>query len=217
MDFKECLEKRYSCRDFISYELSSEEIIKIVDLAKLAPSAVNMQPVKIAFLSGASLKNLSEKLLNAVKNDLPQSHDLIIYPKVWFEPYKSRRFETGVKLYEILGIARDDKEKRLKQWHKNYEFFGAKNLAIFYIDDALSEGSVLDSGIFLANFLNAATFYGFNTCVLGSVTSYLKEIKEITNINGKILCAVAIGKASEDRVNSLRTTRIDNNEFISFI
>ena len=215
MTFKECLDNRFSCRDFIDYELSKDELINIVELAKLSPSATNMQPAKLSFFSGKSLAKLSDDLLNAVKNNL-KSQDIKLYPNIWFEPYKSRRFQTGIKLYEALNIKRDDKEKRLEQWHKNFKFFNAKNLAILHIDNGLNEGSLLDCGIFLANFLNAATYLGFSTCVLGSITEYCDTIRE-NGVEGKIICGIAIGKKSSDNVNNFKTTRASNEEIIKFI
>lgn len=215
MIFKECLEKRFSCRDFIDYELSEDELIKIVELAKLSPSATNMQPAKLSFFSGNALAKLSDDLFFALNNGL-KSQDVKLYPNTWCKPYKSRRFETGLRLYEALGIKRDDKQKRLEQWHKNYKFFNAKNLAILHIDKGLNEGSLLDAGIFLANFLNAATSLGYDTCVLGSVAEYCDTIRA-NGVDGLIICAIAIGKKSDDVVNNFRTTRAKNEEIIKFI
>lgn len=216
MTFKECLENRFSCRDFIDYELNQDELIKIVELAKLSPSATNMQPAKLSFFSGEKLAKLSDELLNALKNNCDKTIDVELYPSNWFEPYKSRRFQTGVLLYEKLDIKREEKQKRLEQWYRNYTFFNAKNLAILYIDEGLADGALIDAGIFLANFINAATSLGYDTCVLGSVAEYC-DIIRANGVNGKILCAIAIGKKSEHLVNTLKIPRANNEEIIKFI
>lgn len=216
MEFKQCLEERFSCRDFIDYELDNEELIKIVELAKLSPSTANMQPAKIAFFKGNSLIKLSNELLNAAKTNYPKNNDIKFYPKTILEPYKSRRFETGAKLYEVLKISKDDKTKRLEQWYKNYSFFGAKNFAILYIDENLAEGSLVDAGIFLANFVNAAKNLGYDTCILGSITDYCDIIKS-NGVNGIIICGIAIGKKSNNEVNDFRTSRIENKDIIKWL
>ncbi len=51
MDFLELVKKRYSCRSFSNKEVEREKIMKILEAAKLAPTARNIQPQKILVLT----------------------------------------------------------------------------------------------------------------------------------------------------------------------
>ncbi len=50
MEFLELAKKRYSCRNFEEKEVEEEKILKILEAARLAPTAVNLQPQKIIVL-----------------------------------------------------------------------------------------------------------------------------------------------------------------------
>ena len=47
MLFEEVIKKRYACRKFSDYKLSEEEFDKILEAGRIAPSAKNLQPIKI--------------------------------------------------------------------------------------------------------------------------------------------------------------------------
>ena len=59
--------------------------------------------------------------------ELPKGEgtDYTIYPGPLTEIYKARRFEVGELLYKAIGIPREDKPARYKQYARNYSFFGA--------------------------------------------------------------------------------------------
>jgi len=51
MDFLELVKERYSCRHFSKREVEKEKIEKILEAAKLAPTARNLQPQRILVLT----------------------------------------------------------------------------------------------------------------------------------------------------------------------
>lgn len=51
MDFLKLAEERYSCRSFSTKEVEKEKIEKILKVAKLAPTARNLQPQRILVLT----------------------------------------------------------------------------------------------------------------------------------------------------------------------
>lgn len=58
-DFSELAEKRYSCRKFSDKQVEDEKIEKILDTARVAPTAVNGQPY---FIYVVKSKEMREKL-----------------------------------------------------------------------------------------------------------------------------------------------------------
>ena len=55
MDFKDLARKRYSVRNYLSTPVEKEKIIKVVEAALLAPSAVNFQPWKFIAVTDPAL------------------------------------------------------------------------------------------------------------------------------------------------------------------
>ena len=51
MDFLKLATERYSCRSFSTKEIEKEKIDKILEVAKLAPTARNLQPQRILVLT----------------------------------------------------------------------------------------------------------------------------------------------------------------------
>ncbi len=51
MDFFELAKERYSCRSFSEKEVEKEKIEKILEVARLAPTARNLQPQRILVLT----------------------------------------------------------------------------------------------------------------------------------------------------------------------
>lgn len=209
MNFDDCLKNRFSCRDFCKdFSLDNDTLTKLAKLAYLSPSASNMQEVKLCFVSNNILKTLKQELLKAFYENSKKSAFLNFYPANLAQNYKDKRFLNASKLYGLLNINKDDKNARLKQWTKNYEFFNANNAAFIYIDKDLDNGAIFDAGIFSANLINAATSLNINTCFQASVCEYNDIISNVLNINNvNFLCAIALGKATKDKINSFRSEK----------
>ena len=47
MDFKDVLNRRYSCRAFAAREVEKDKVDRILEAGWMAPTAVNKQPVHI--------------------------------------------------------------------------------------------------------------------------------------------------------------------------
>lgn len=61
MDFLELAKNRYSVREFSSKKVEKEKILKILESAKIAPTAKNKQPIKIYYCTDdEKLKLLNE-------------------------------------------------------------------------------------------------------------------------------------------------------------
>ena len=51
MNFLDLAKERYSCRSFAEKEVEMEKIEKILEAARVAPTAVNYQPQRILILN----------------------------------------------------------------------------------------------------------------------------------------------------------------------
>jgi hypothetical protein len=55
----------------------------------------------------------------------PDEPEYGICPRNLTSPYRDRRFRCGEQLYSALGVPRDDKEGRRRQFARNFQVFGA--------------------------------------------------------------------------------------------
>ncbi len=218
MDVIEALKQRKSVRAYLDKEVTKELIEQILESAKYAPSGVNMQPFDVVVVSGDTKTLIENEMISAFDNNQKESMDYQYYPQEWIEPYKSRRKETGLLMYETLEITREDKQRQIEQWKANYKAFGAPVVVYFFLDPSLKEGSFLDYGMFLQSFMLAATSLGLATCPMASLAEFPSIVKKhLKKENKKLLCGIALGHEDKGAViNSYRTPRIKLQEFTSF-
>jgi nitroreductase len=124
MDVREAIASRYSCRAFLSNPVPEKIIREIVEQAARAPSAGNMQPWRVDALAGERIEALIALLLPRMATDLPKGEgtDYAIYPHPLTEPYYARRFSVGELLYKSIGISREDRAGRYRQYARNFQF-----------------------------------------------------------------------------------------------
>ncbi|MFC1965516.1 nitroreductase [Chloroflexota bacterium] len=166
---------------------------EVLELAARAPSFSNTQPWEVTVIGGEVMEQVKKALVQAASSGVPsESH--ISYPN-FTEPYLSRRRETGYKLYEVLGIDREDMQSRKKWSLQGRDFFGAPNGMIFYLEDELGLWSLYDLGLFSQSVMLAALSFGLGTCALAAAVNYPRILQRISGIpdTKKIVCGMAIG------------------------
>ncbi|MDO8687107.1 MAG: nitroreductase, partial [Dehalococcoidales bacterium] len=117
-------------------------------------------------------------------------------PQVGFaEPHTSRSRELGLRLYQVLGISREDREKRQEWTLQGQRFFDAPNALVFYLDEALGPWSLFDLGLFSQSVMLAALTFDLGTCTMAAVARYPLVLRRILGIpdNKKIVLGIAIG------------------------
>ena len=219
MDIFESIQQRKSVRAFLDKEVEQEKIEKILNSAKHAPSGVNMQPWKVAVVSGDKKQQIEQKLQEAFESKETERMEYNYYPKEWKDPYKTRRKETGLLMYKTLNITREDKQRQFEQWKANYRAFDAPVVLYFFIDNHLEKGSYLDYGMFLQNVMLCSVELGLGTCTQAALAQYPDIVKKELDIENEkiLLCGMALGYEDKtDVINSYRTPRIELKEFVKF-
>lgn len=210
MNVAEAIEGRISTRAWLDRPVSRKTIAQVLDTARWSPSGANTQPWEVAVVQGDSRSRLSAALREAFEQGVEPSPDYRYYPEQWVEPYKRRRFECGMDLYQALQIERDDKQRRRQTWMDNYRFFGAPVALFFFIDRVLATGSWLDMGMFIQSVMLAAREQGLGTCPQASVAEYPQLVRQLLEIGEEklLLCGMAMGYPDPDHpVNNYRTRR----------
>ncbi|MCL1962433.1 MAG: nitroreductase [Desulfovibrionaceae bacterium] len=208
---------RQSVRAFLPTPVPRPLIEHILRVASHAPSGNNAQPWKVYVLQGARRDELARQV-NAAHEMLrehPEQEtrfrgDYDYYPRHWVEPYLGRRRENGWALYGLLGITKGDKERMFIQHQQNFNLFGAPVGLMFTLDRVMSEGSLLDYGMFLQSLCVAARARGLHTCVQAAWLPYASIVLPLIGASAEemLVCGMALGYADPAAaVNTLRTSR----------
>jgi nitroreductase len=220
MNVTDAIQSRMSCRAFLDTPVPQETLRDILQIARQAPSGGNLQPWQVHVLAGARMR----QFLEVIRSKLPaqpqgEGTEYHIYPPHLQEPYRSRRFKCGEDLYATLGIAREDKVRRLQQFARNYAFFGAPAAMFFAIDRIMGADQWADVGMFMQNIMLLARERGLHTCPQESWASWHRTVSEFLGLPAELMlfCGLAIGYRDESApINRLRTDRAPVEEFATF-
>lgn len=219
MDALDAIRKRFSARAYLSRPVERSVVTSVLDAARWAPSAVNIQPWKVEVVTGKTKERLADALIAAKKSGVKEEPDYQYYPAKWEEPYATRRKESGLALYKALGIGKDDYEKRMEAWLRNYSFFEAPVGLLFFIAKRLERGSWMDIGMFIQNVMISAKAHGLDTCPQASLAEYPATIRNTLGVPDTfaLACGMAMGYADMTAaVNNYRTGREPVESFMTW-
>ena len=143
-----------------------------------------------------------------------------IYPPKLWDPYRTYRFELGEQMYETIGVGRDDKAGRMKQFARNMDFFGAPAALFCFIDRGMGSPQWSDLGMFLQTFMLLAEEAGYQTCPQEAWASAHEQVRSFTQAPDELMlfCGLAVGKANaEHPINSLVSERAPVDDFATFL
>ena len=221
MQLEKILNKRKSCRAFLGRSVDPQLLRSIVTKAARAPSNGNLQPWQIYIVKGAALASLKQTTKQLVDNQVPlQTPEYQVYPKPLKDMYDQRRQEIGEDLYRVLGIPREDKQKRRGQFAKNALMFNAPVGVFAYIDRSLSYGQWMDLGMYLQSVMLLCEGHGLATCAQGYWTFFHETVRQTTGAPDDLMlaCGIAVGFEDQDApINKVRASRAAVEDFAIFI
>jgi nitroreductase len=211
MNVSEALATRKSIRSFRPDPVPRETIEQLLAAAARAPSGGNLQPWKVHVLLGAAkdelVRRTKARMAVNPRGGTPEYH---IYPPELTEPYATRRFTVGEQMYATMGIPRQDRARRLQQFVRNWEFFGAPVGLIFSIDRQMQQGQWSDLGGFLQSIMLLAREHGLHTCAQEAWAPFHEVIRDYLKVPQEeiIFCGMAVGFAEESApINTLVSER----------
>jgi nitroreductase len=219
MNVSEALKSRMSVRAFLDKPVPRDVVEDILITAGRAPSGGNLQPWHVWALAGEDLARFKALVAERMKvSPMGEGTEYNIYPPALTDPYKARRFKNGEDLYRTLGISREEKPRRLKQFARNFEFFGAPVGLFFAIDRQMEPGQWADLGMYMQSIMLLAVEHGLSSCPQEAWAAWHKTITEFVELpaNLMIFCGMALGYPHpEHPINSPRTDRADPAEYIT--
>ena len=221
MDVREAVASRYSCRAFLPTPVPEKTVRDIIACAARAPSAGNMQPWYVYALSGSRIDELKAQMAPRMAAELPKGEgtDYTIYPEPLDELYKARRFQVGELLYKAVGIPREDKSSRYKQYARNYQFFGAPVALFFAREKTHGPAQWADIGGYLQTVALLARGHGLHTCPQQAWVSFNRTIRSFLKLPDHLMIYSGMALGYEDReapINKWRSPRAALNSFATF-
>ena len=208
---------RRSIRAFTPQPINNKVIKDLLALAARSPSGGNLQPWKIYVVNDQSMKKFIEF---QARWDQPETPGYAIYPSGLTEPYRTSRYQLGEAMYELLGIPREDKDARLQQVLRNFEFFGAPAALFCFVDKQMGPPQWSDLGMFLQTFMLLAQEAGIDTCAQEAWAMKNDSVSEFvgSDKNDILFCGLALGYKDEDAViNQLSSERRPIEQWAKFL
>ena len=217
MKVSEAVLSRKSIRSFLKQSISNSLIKDLLVKASRAPSGGNLQPWRVCVINNQSMKDFLDFQSSWEGKETP-SYD--IYPPNLKEPYRTSRYQLGEQMYELLGITREDKEGRINQVLKNFNFFGAPAALFFFVDKEMGPPQWSDLGMFLQTFMLLAKEVGLDTCAQEAWSIKHDSVSKFVKAEDSdmLFCGMAIGYRDKNAVvNSLKSERRPLNEWAKFL
>ena len=217
MKVSEAVLSRKSIRAFTPQPINNQVIKDLLALAARSPSGGNLQPWKIYVVNNQSMKKFIEF---QARWDQPETPGYAIYPSGLTEPYRTSRYQLGEAMYELLGIPREDKDARLQQVMRNFEFFGAPAALFCFVDKQMGSPQWSDLGMFLQTFMLLAQEAGIDTCAQEAWAMKNDSVSKFvgSDKNDILFCGLALGYKDEDAViNQLSSERRPIEQWAKFL
>jgi nitroreductase len=221
MDVRDAISSRYSCRAFLPTPIPIEVVKDILTRAARAPSGGNLQPWFVHVLAGDRLEALKDELRPRFAKELPRGEgaEYQVYPQNLKEPYYTRRFRVGEQLYASIGIPREDRPARYRQFGRNYLFYDAPVGMFVSVDRTMGAPQWSDLGGFIQNISLLARACGLHTCAQEAWTSWHKTVSAFLKLPAEriLFCGIALGVADEEApINHWRSEREPVEAFAKF-
>jgi nitroreductase len=221
MTFSELIKARRSVRGYRPDPVPREVIEEIISVAKWAPSSMNTQPWYVHVVTGEPLDNIrrgnTENMLAGVppKREFPMRES---YEGI----HRKRQVEVAVQLFDAMGIAREDTERRTDWVMRGFRQFDAPVSLVLTYDKYLEPAAIsqFDLGAFSHGIVLAAWERGLG-CVIngqGIMQSHVVRTHAQIPDDQVIMICIAMGYPDDSFVaNDVKSRREDNKNFVRYV
>lgn len=220
MELKDAVRKRRSIRAYKADPVPQRILAEIVAAALRAPSAMNVQPWEITVVAGRALDEIRRGNLEMLSAGEAPGSDFG-HSKPYEGIYKERQRALGLGLYSLLGIGRDDKQKRMDWTMKGFRSFDAPASIILCADESLdTRFAASDVGGLVQTICLLALDHGLGTCINGQGIMFPEVVRKVTGIpaSKKIYISIAIGYPDpEHPANKLETERATLENVVTWV
>jgi len=221
MTFSELIKARRSVRGYRPDPVPREVIEEIISVAKWAPSSMNTQPWHVHVVTGEPLDNIrrgnTENMLAGVppKREFPMRES---YEGI----HRKRQVEVAVQLFDAMGIAREDTERRTDWVMRGFRQFDAPVSLVLTYDKYLEPAAIsqFDLGAFSHAIVLAAWERGLGCVINGQGIMQSHVVRKHAQIpdDQVIMICIAMGYPDDSFVaNDVKSRREDNKNFVRYV
>lgn len=221
MEFEKVILGRKSIRGYRTDALPKSVINEIVALACRAPSSMNTQPWHLHVVTGGPLDKIRAGNTERNLAGVPPSREINAHG-IYAGEHRERQKKIAAQLFEAMGIAWTDKERR-KDWvMRGFRQFDAPVSIVVTMDKELVEDNVaiFDCGAVVNSLVNAAWSKGVGCVINGQGIMQSPVVREHAEIpdDQVIVTCVAMGYPDEDfSANDVVSTRRPVENVINFV
>lgn len=218
LSVEDAIRQRRSVRGYLDKPVPADVMRKVFDLAQWAPSNCNIQPWRVFVASGKTRDHLRDTFLKLTTGGVAPNPDYK-YPGKFEGVYRERQVDCAVRMYNEMGIERDDREGRMRAALRNFELFDAPHVCFIGMDERFGETVAIDVGMYFQTLMLAMQAHGISSCAQGSMRNYPDVVREAFDApaNIRILAGISFGYEDPDvPANNTRMVRAALEENVVF-
>lgn len=214
----QAIRARRSVRAFLPREVPEPLLREVFALAQCAPSNCNTQPWIVHVVSGEACAGLRRTLSQAALDPALHQPDFAFdgrYPGL----YKTRQHDSAMRLYEAMGIARDDRAARTQAMLRNFAMFDAPHAAFLFLPEPFGLREAADCGMYAQTLMLALAAHGLASCAQGALSFHPQQVREALGVPAehKLLFGVSFGyEDPAAAANQCRVPRAGLDEAVHF-
>ena len=203
MDFFETVYKRKTIRKYEKSNPPIDDVKKIIDSARVAPSATNSQNWKFIAIYNDEIKT---KMAQAVCDTYDKISSMVDDEEFKKSLSKSKTFSTFFKDAPVVIACIETKRESTMT-----EFLKGQGLSYEEILLYRPDSSLLSMGAAIENMSLTAAALGYGTCWMCAPIIAYKDFKDILNLSKseKIVSLLALGKPASDNQNQPPKKNLD--------
>ena len=212
--------ERRNVRGYKKEPVSRKLISEIIEVAKGAPSSMNTQPWFFHVVTGEPLERIrkgnTEKMMAGadVDREIKMNHG-------YEGAYRQRQVDIAKQLFAVMGIAREDAEKRQDWVMRGFRQFDAPVSIVMTCEKTMEHDTIchFDLGAAVYGLVLAAWTRGLGTVINGQGIMQSSVVREHANIpeDQTIMTCVAMGWPDFTfAANDVKSVLEDNGNFVTF-
>ena len=198
MDVTEAIKARKSIRGYKPDPVPKEVLTEILEIASRAPSSMNTQPWEFTVIAGDVLERIKQASVEKFNAGEPGSWDWEI--ERFKDECRERQVALAIQLFKLMGIAREEREKRTDWERRGFRYFDAPAVIVISVDKEHLPRTQFDIGAISQTIALVALKYGLGTCIQDVGIAYPDVLKEFAGIpdSKRMIICLTIGYPDAD-------------------